>query len=118
MNQTYLETARLLTQVAPLVFADDTFALKGGTAINLFVLQHDPGRSTSANQRVPCASVYTLGEARLSNAIRWPGRSRDKIVCAKGESAAQAALLAEMEIPVVSLEDMYGGKLVAALDHA
>jgi hypothetical protein len=34
MNQTYLDTARLLTQVAPLVFVDDTFALKGGTAIN------------------------------------------------------------------------------------
>lgn len=37
MNPTYLYTARLLTQVAPLVFVDDTFALKGGTAINLFV---------------------------------------------------------------------------------
>ena len=37
VNQIYLETARLLTRVAPLVLADDTFALKGGTAINLFV---------------------------------------------------------------------------------
>ncbi len=37
MNAVYLETARLLTQVAPLVFVDDTFALKGGTAINLFI---------------------------------------------------------------------------------
>jgi hypothetical protein len=37
MNQVYLDTARLLTQVAPLVFVDETFALKGGTAINLFV---------------------------------------------------------------------------------
>src|ERR1700756_5430949 len=37
MNEVYLDTARLLTQVAPFVFADDTFALKGGTAINLFV---------------------------------------------------------------------------------
>ena len=32
-----LDTARLLTQVAPLVFVDGTFALKGGTAINLFL---------------------------------------------------------------------------------
>jgi len=33
----YLETVRLLTQIAPLVLVDDdTFALKGGTAINLF----------------------------------------------------------------------------------
>jgi hypothetical protein len=37
MNQIYLDTARLLTQVAPLVIADGTFALKGGTAINLFI---------------------------------------------------------------------------------
>ncbi len=37
MNPIYLDTARLLAQVAPLVFVDDTFALKGGTAINLFV---------------------------------------------------------------------------------
>ena len=37
MNQTYLDTARLLTQVAPLAFADGVFALKGGTAINLFI---------------------------------------------------------------------------------
>ena len=37
MKSVYLDTARLLTQVAPLAFVDDTFALKGGTAINLFV---------------------------------------------------------------------------------
>ena len=37
MNQVYLDTARLMIQVAPLVFADNVFALKGGTAINLFV---------------------------------------------------------------------------------
>jgi hypothetical protein len=35
MNQVYLDSARLLTRVAPLVLVDDTFALKGGTAINL-----------------------------------------------------------------------------------
>ncbi len=33
----YLGTARLLTQVVPFVFVDDTFALKGSTTINLFV---------------------------------------------------------------------------------
>ena len=37
MNQIYLDSARLLTRVAPLVLVDDTFALKGGTAINLFL---------------------------------------------------------------------------------
>ncbi len=37
MNQVYLDSARMLTRVAPLVLVDNTFALKGGTAINLFV---------------------------------------------------------------------------------
>jgi predicted nucleotidyltransferase component of viral defense system len=37
VNQVYLDSARLLTRIAPLVLVDDTFALKGGTAINLFV---------------------------------------------------------------------------------
>ena len=37
MNQVYLDTARLLIQVAPLILADNVFALKGGTAINLSV---------------------------------------------------------------------------------
>jgi hypothetical protein len=37
MNATYLATARLLTQIAPVVFEDGVFALKGGTAINLFL---------------------------------------------------------------------------------
>jgi hypothetical protein len=37
MNQVFLDSARLLTRVAPLVLVDDAFALKGGTAINLFL---------------------------------------------------------------------------------
>lgn len=37
MNQIYLDTARLMMQIAPFVFADGIFALKGGTAINLFL---------------------------------------------------------------------------------
>jgi predicted nucleotidyltransferase component of viral defense system len=37
VNQAYLDTARLMIQVVPLVFAENVLALKGGTAINLFV---------------------------------------------------------------------------------
>src|SRR5688572_8422809 len=37
VNKIYLDTARLLTQVAPIVFQPGVFALKGGTAINLFI---------------------------------------------------------------------------------
>ena len=37
MNPTYLAIARLLTEVAPVILEGDAFALKGGTAINLFL---------------------------------------------------------------------------------
>ena len=37
MNQFYIDAARLLIQVAPVVFESGVFALKGGTAINLFI---------------------------------------------------------------------------------
>ena len=39
MNQAYLDAVRLLLAVAPVIFRKPTFALKGGTAINLFVQQ-------------------------------------------------------------------------------
>jgi predicted nucleotidyltransferase component of viral defense system len=37
VNQLYIDAARLLIQVAPVVFESGVFALKGGTAINLFI---------------------------------------------------------------------------------
>lgn len=37
MNQAYLDTVRLLLDIAPSVFESTCFAMKGGTAINLFV---------------------------------------------------------------------------------
>ena len=37
MNADYLNTVRLLLKVAPVALGSEVFALKGGTAINLFV---------------------------------------------------------------------------------
>jgi hypothetical protein len=37
MDKHYADTVRLLLDIAPEVFANDIFAMKGGTAINLFV---------------------------------------------------------------------------------
>jgi predicted nucleotidyltransferase component of viral defense system len=37
MNQSYIDSVRLLLDAAPAVFKGGAFALKGGTAINLFV---------------------------------------------------------------------------------
>lgn len=158
MNQLYLDTARLLTQVAPLVFADGIFALKGGTAINLFVrdmprlsvdldlvfVDYALGRDEAlaainqaivgADERLKkrgfqthVAAVADAGETKIF--IR-----RDKLEvkvevnfvlrgtlhpvrAASLTPKAKETLLADMELPLVSLEDLYGGKLVAALDR-
>ncbi len=37
MNHAYIRTVQLLLDVAPAVFDTHAFAMKGGTAINLFV---------------------------------------------------------------------------------
>jgi len=158
VNQVYLDTARLMTQVAPVVFADNVFALKGGTAINLFVrdmprmsvdldlvfadhrLERDDALARineairSAADRLKqrgfqthAATVADAGETKLF--VR-----RDKLEVkievnfvlrgtvhpvrsASLTPRAKEALLADLELPVVSLEDLYGGKLVAALDR-
>ncbi|WP_395351218.1 nucleotidyl transferase AbiEii/AbiGii toxin family protein [Variovorax sp. UC122_21] len=158
MNEIYLRTARLLTQIAPLVFEDDTFALKGGTAINLFVrdmprLSVDldlvlPDHTLSrgaALDRIKASlgkAAATLGHrgfhTRLAGApdageskllvkrdgievkveVNYVMRGTVRPVALAGLSArAQEVLQAELDIPVVSIEDVYGGKLVAAMDR-
>lgn len=37
MDKTYIETVRLLLECVPAMFASPRLAMKGGTAINLFV---------------------------------------------------------------------------------
>lgn len=158
MNQVYLDTARLLTQVAPLVFADNIFALKGGTAINLFVrdvprmsvdldlvfTDHSMGREEalgrineaikSARERlkkrgfqVHVTTVENAGETKLfvrreklevKVEVNFVLRGTVHPVRSASLSAnARELLQADLELPLVSLEDLYGGKLVAALDR-
>lgn len=157
MNPLYLDTARLLIQTAPLVFVDDTFALKGGTAINLF-LREMPRLSvdldlvirdhTLTRQHALAKTRTLLQQASerltkrgLETSIRGTSESESKLFVRRGKlevkvevnlvmrgtvhpvrrlsltRAAQEALLGDVEVPVVSLEDLYGGKLVAAMDR-
>ncbi len=158
MNRTYLDTARLLTRVAPLVFVDDTFALKGGTAINLFV-RDMPRLSVDLdlvfpNHRLPRdEALDRINEAIRQSVERLNKRGFQTHVPASGDAgetkllvrrgttevkvevnfvmrgtvrpvrmasltpSARDTLEADLEIPVVSLEDVYGGKLVAAMDR-
>lgn len=157
MNPAYLETARLLTQVAPFVFVDDTFALKGGTAINLFVrdmprlsvdldlvfvdyLLSREEALASINDAIRKAAVRLI-ERGFQTHIPATAAGETKLLVRRGRvevkieanfvmrgtvqpvqrasltPAAGETLLADLDIPVVSLEDLYGGKLVAALDR-
>jgi predicted nucleotidyltransferase component of viral defense system len=158
MNPAYLESARLLTRVAPLVLVDDTFALKGGTAINLFV-RDLPRLSVDidlvfADYRVPRKDALNrINEAIRQSVTRLKKQGfqtraqatsdagetkllvRDGNVEVKVEvnfvlrgtvspirragltARSREMLEADLEIPIVSLEDLYGGKLVAAMDR-
>ncbi|WP_257015129.1 MULTISPECIES: nucleotidyl transferase AbiEii/AbiGii toxin family protein [unclassified Variovorax] len=37
MKQEYIDTVRLLIDIAPTIFSSSRFAMKGGTTLNLFV---------------------------------------------------------------------------------
>ena len=158
MNQVYLDSARLLTRVAPLVLVDDTFALKGGTAINLFV-RDMPRLSVDLDLVFPDHNL-AREEAlrRINGAIRESGARLRKqgfdthapVAADSGETkllvrkdaiqvkievnfvmrgtvhpvrrksltpAAREILQADLEVPIVSHEDLYGSKLVAAMDR-
>jgi predicted nucleotidyltransferase component of viral defense system len=158
VNQIYLDTARLLTQVAPFVFVDETFALKGGTAINLFVrdmprLSVDLDLVFSDHSLPRDQAFQRINEVIRQSAERLNARGfqtrtvaatdagETKLLVRRGSIEvkievnfvmrgtvhpvrmasltphARETLLADLEVPVVSLEDMYGGKLVAAMDR-
>ena len=78
MTPIYLETARLLVQVAPLIFCDETFTLKGGTAINLF-LRDMPRLSVDLDL---VFTDHTLSRnaalARINEAIRQAAQRMQK----------------------------------------
>jgi predicted nucleotidyltransferase component of viral defense system len=158
MNQIYLDTVRLLTQVAPIVFADGVFALKGGTAINLFV-RDMPRLSVdldlvfpdytlpreealaSINKAIRNAAERLTTRGFLTHTVASADAGETKLLVRRGNvelkvevnfvmrgtvhpvrnaslsPRASEVLLADLELPVVSLEDLYGGKLVAAMDR-
>lgn len=158
MNQPYLDTARLLVQMAPLVLMDNVFALKGGTAINLFV-RDMPRLSVDLDLVFPDHTLSRLEAlSRITEAIRqsadrlkaqgfhtYIASSTDagetKLLIRRGNieiktevnfvmrgtihpvqrasltAKAREVLRADLDIPIVSFEDLYGGKLVAAMDR-
>lgn len=158
MNPAYIRTVQLLLDVAPAVFDTHAFAMKGGTAINLFVqdmprlsvdidvvfVSHALGRddalkTIAAELAAARHRVQTLGyEAELRKIqdgteakmfVRTPDAEvkvevnfvfRGTVLPPQRRSltpAAQQLFAADIQIPVLADAELYGSKLVAALDR-
>lgn len=157
-NNTYYKQVKLLVQLLPLVAEESCFALKGGTAINLFV-QNLPRLSvdidlvylpmqernealqgiTSALSRITERIGKALPQAQIIEVFKDKPDAMRLIVAHHGiqikielspvlrGTVFEPILMSVCnkvedefgfaEISVVSLEDLYAGKICAALDR-
>jgi predicted nucleotidyltransferase component of viral defense system len=158
MNQDYVDTVRLLLDIAPAVFKPQRFAMKGGTALNLFV-QEMPRLSVdidvvfndysldreSALKAISAdlAAVKTAIAAMGHRAVLPTTKSGDdvKLLVNGNDSqvkveinfvfrgtvlpvvrtplvqAAQNLFTTEIAVPILETAELYGSKLVAAMDR-
>ena len=163
MNDAYLDTVRLLLSIAPDVFATPRFAMKGGTAINLFLqdlprlsvdidvvfLSHEPSRDEALNQiseelarasRAIERQGYSVrysstapGDKKKGNEVKLTVFSEETSVKVEVNYVYRGTLLApqlrplvqharetfnvELELPTLHEAELYGSKLVAAMDR-
>jgi hypothetical protein len=158
MDKAYADAVRLLLAAAPEVFANDIFAMKGGTAINLFV--HDmprlsvdidvvctpwqtpreqalaaiageieaiAGRLAKRGMRARKVASKDLGETKLlierdDNQVKVEANAvfRGTVLAVERRSlTSRTANMfgAELEVPVLATAELYGSKLVAAMDR-
>ncbi|MBU6434132.1 MAG: nucleotidyl transferase AbiEii/AbiGii toxin family protein [Nitrospirae bacterium] len=153
----YRPQVALLLDVLPFVAQERCYALKGGTAINLFVrdlprlsididLTYLPVQdratslaalgaalermASSIERQVKGIRVErTTAEARVFKLVAWRGRVRVTIEVSpvlrgcvrapsvRGVSPAVEREFGYIEAPVVHVDDLYAGKLCAALDR-
>jgi predicted nucleotidyltransferase component of viral defense system len=158
MNQDYVDTVRLLLAVAPAVFRPPRFALKGGTALNLFV-QDMPRLSVDIDvvfndhtlDREAALKAIAADLRSIKSAISAMGHRADLPATKGGDevkliidgngvrvkvevnfvfrgtvlpavqrpliSTAQDLFTTDITLPVLDIAELYGGKLVAAMDR-
>ncbi len=158
MDQAYIETVRLLLETAPEVFRPACFAMKGGTALNLFVqdmprlsvdidvvyVSHTAARTVAlveisdelnalelrlralgldaqvaASKAGDETKVYVARKSRqikieVNHVFRGTvlPTERRKLVKAAGDLFTTA-----LTVPTLAVAELYGSKLVAALDR-
>ena len=158
MNQDHVDTVRLLLAVAPAVFRPPRFALKGGTALNLFV-QDMPRLSVDIDvvftdhtlDREAALKAIAADLKSIKSAISAMGHRADLPTTKGGDevkliiegnglrvkvevnfvfrgtvlpvvprpliSTAQDIFTTDITLPVLDTAELYGGKLVAAMDR-
>lgn len=158
MKQEYIDTVRLLIDIAPAVFASPRFAMKGGTALNLFVqdmprlsVDIDVVFTDSSLPRDEALAVIESDLKAVAGALeaqgfsvtmpRKPGGEEVKLFVndQKAEvkvevnhvfrgtllpvgsmplaAAAQDMFTSDLAVPMLETAELYGSKLVAAMDR-
>jgi predicted nucleotidyltransferase component of viral defense system len=161
MNDQYLNTVRLMLAIAPDVFDTPHFAMKGGTAINMFVQDlprlsvdidvimrsHEPDRAealsiintelTRAKQAIERqgyhVTVAGAGGRNKGDDVKLTVASADTQVKVEVNYVFRGTLTAtvmrsvvpraqemfrvDFEVPTLADAELYGSKLVAALDR-
>jgi predicted nucleotidyltransferase component of viral defense system len=158
MTPDYVDTVRLLLAIAPTVFASGRFAMKGGTALNLFVqdmprlsididvvyIDHVPDREAAL--KTISAELIAMKAALKAKGYRatLPTNTRgDEVKLVVGNDAtqvkvevnfvfrgsvlpverrslvatAQDLFTTDVALPVLAPAELYGSKLVAAMDR-
>jgi len=158
MDKIYVDTVRLLLETAPYVFHSDRFALKGGTALNLFVREmprlsvdidvvytdHHPSRE-DAIKEISDALKETKnrldGIGIHSELLRTKAGDEVKVLVQRGNiqvklevnfvfrgtvlptqkrnlvHTAGEQFTTNLSLPLLAESELYGSKLVAALDR-
>lgn len=158
MDNAYADTVRLLLTVAPDVFRNPAFAMKGGTAINMFV-RDMPRLSVDIDVvytpwnilRNEALAAITAELAAISERLTRIGLSVDTVgntdtgdrtlLVSSGVSVVKVEVnivfrgtvlpvqkrslvtraadmfAAELELPILAIDELYGSKLVAAMDR-
>ena len=158
MNQNYIDTVRLLLAIAPAVFASGRFAMKGGTALNLFVqdmprlsvdidlvfVDHRPDRQGALQaiaQELAAVQVALAGKGLRAHLPANPSGDDVKLVVSNDTAqvkvevnfvfrgtalpvetrslvaSAQDLFTTDLTAPVLATAELYGSKLVAAMDR-
>ena len=158
MNKAYIETVRLLLDAAPVIFETPVFAMKGGTAINLFVqdmprlsVDIDVVYNNHRTSREEALKFISVALETTRNRLALIGLEAEMSATKEGDeiklfihrgrnqvkvevnhvfrgtvlpvenrrlgNEAQRLFTTDLTAPILSTPELYGSKLVAALDR-